>query len=78
MHGSNQTLEDLDKEGRLSNLKEVWKFGNQKGATEKPNTYESLSKRHHTWLRIGLTPLKNLKDSRTFDGTDEYPEVKHD
>ena len=35
-HGSNWTLEDLDKEGRLSNLKKASEFGNHKGATGKP------------------------------------------
>ena len=44
-HGSIWTLENLDEEGRLSNLEEALEFGNHKGATEKPKLLRKLVKK---------------------------------
>ena len=60
LHGSSWTLDDLDEEEKLSDLKEALEFGNHKGATEKPELLRQLVKKDITHGYALVLPLSKI------------------
>ena len=60
LYGSSWTLEDLDEEEKLSDLKEALEFGNHKGATEKPELLRELVEKDITHGYALVLPLSKI------------------
>lgn len=61
LNGSDLKLEDIDKESRKKDLAEALKFGNHKGATDKPDLLKELIAKDVTYGYAIALPLEKIE-----------------